>query len=149
MKICIDADGCPVVDLTQEIAKEYNLDVKIFCDSSHNFESKDSEVIMVMKGQDAVDFELIKYIENGDIIITQDYGLAAMCLAKGGQVINQNGLIYNNDNIEQLLHSRHLNSKIRKSGGRVKGPKKRTKSDNDAFEYAFRKLIQLGEMKNA
>ena len=148
MKILIDADGCPVVKITQEIANFNELEVMIFCDSSHALDSKYGNVITVMKGKDSVDFELIKYVKSNDIVITQDYGLAAMCLAKGGRVINQNGMIYTETNIDQLLFSRHESSKIRKSGVRIKGPKKRTKKDNESFELAFKRLIKEEEDQN-
>jgi len=137
MKILIDADGCPVVSLTVSLSKKFNLEVMIFCDSSHYFASEYAQVITVMKGLDAVDFELIKFVKPGDIVVTQDYGLAAMALAKGGRVINQNGLIYTQDNIDHLLLTRHENSKIRKAGGRVKGPKKRIQKDDEQFRKSF------------
>ena len=145
MKILIDADGCPVVKKTQKIADLNELEVMIFCDSSHALENKFGNVITVMKGKDSVDFELIKHVKPKDIIVTQDYGLAAMCLAKGGRVINQNGMIYTETNIDQLLFSRHVNAKIRKAGVRVRGPKKRNKKDDEAFELAFKRLIKEEE----
>ncbi|WP_102692436.1 YaiI/YqxD family protein [Rummeliibacillus pycnus] len=141
-KICIDADGCPVVSETIQIAREYQLEVIIFCDTSHHFEIEGVKTVIVSKGADAVDFALVNQIHKGDITITQDYGLAAMVLARGAYVINQNGMQYTANNIDQLLYSRHLNQKIRQAGGRTKGPKKRTKESNDNFITNFRKLCQ-------
>ncbi|HWI47259.1 MAG TPA: YaiI/YqxD family protein [Rummeliibacillus sp.] len=141
-KICIDADGCPVVSETIQIAKEFQLEVIIFCDTSHNFEIEGVKTVIVSKGADAVDFALVNQIHKGDITITQDYGLAAMVLARGAYVMNQNGLQYTSKNIDQLLYSRHLNQKIRQAGGRTKGPKKRTKEINDKFINNFRKLCE-------
>lgn len=141
-KICIDADGCPVVSETIQIAREYQLEVIIFCDTSHHFEIEGVKTVIVSKGADAVDFALVNQIHKGDITITQDYGLAAMVLARGAYVINQNGMQYTANNIDQLLNSRHLNQKIRQAGGRTKGPKKRTKESNDNFITNFRKLCQ-------
>jgi len=143
MKILIDADGCPVVKLTQSLAKSLNLEVIIFCDSSHHFESDYAQIITVLTGQDAVDFELIKHVEPNDIVITQDYGLAAMVLTKGGRALNQNGLIYTKDNIDQLLFFRHFSSKVRKSGGRIKGPKKRSQGEGNNFIKSFKHLCNL------
>lgn len=141
-KVCIDADGCPVVFETIEVAKEFQLEVMIFCDTSHYFDIEGVKTVMVSKGADAVDFALINQIQKGDLTITQDYGLAAMVLAKGAYVMNQNGLQYTSENIDQLLYSRHLSQKIRQAGGRTKGPKKRTRETNDKFMNNFRQLCE-------
>jgi len=141
MKILIDADGSPVVNLTLKLAQKQQLEVLIFCDSSHYFDREGARTIMVMKGRDAVDFELVKYLEKEDIVITQDYGLAAMVLAKGGRPISQNGLFFTPDNIGQLLESRLVSFKARKSGVRMRGPQKRTKADDLKFETALRALL--------
>ena len=134
MKILIDGDGCPVIDLTINIAKKFNIDVIIMCDTAHIFNKEGAKIMIFSKGADSVDFALINLVKKDDIVITQDYGLAAMAINKAYYVINQNGLIYTNDNIDRLLYSRHISKKIRKSGGRVKGPKKRSNEDNINFE---------------
>jgi len=141
INILVDADGCPVVDLTIQCAQQYKLPVTLFCDTSHNMQRDGAETIMVSKGMDAVDFVLVNRVKIGDIVITQDYGLAAMVLAKRGLVMDQNGREYTNDNIDQLLHSRHIAKKIRLAGGRMKGPKKRQKENNESFERAINALI--------
>lgn len=129
-KICIDADGCPVVPESIQVAKELELEVIVFCDTAHLIQIDGVQTVIVSKGADAVDFALVNQIQKGDITITQDYGLAAMVLAKGGYAINQNGLQYTSENIDQLLYARHFNQKVRQAGGRTKGPKKRTKEMN-------------------
>lgn len=134
MKMLIDADGCPVVDISIKVAKMFNIDVTLICDTSHSINKEGANTILMPKGKGSVDFELVNRVEKGDIVVTQDYGLATMVLAKMGNAINQNGLIYNNDNIDQLLLSRHISSKIRNSRGRVKGPKKRQREDDIKFE---------------
>lgn len=141
MEIFIDADGCPVVDLTVKIASQYNIDVTVICDMAHIFNRTDVKVITVEKGADSVDFELVNRIHKGDIAVTQDYGLAAMCLAKKAFPINQNGLIYDNDNINSLLNARAAAQRVRRGGGRLKGPKKRTSQMDDNFSAALKKLI--------
>ncbi|WMJ22805.1 YaiI/YqxD family protein [Paludicola sp. MB14-C6] len=140
-RILIDADGCPVVDITIKVAKEFSIEVMILCDTSHFFERNGATTITVSKGADSVDFKLANMIEKGDIVVTQDYGLAAMCLAKNALVLNQNGMQYTNDNIDALLLARHTAKKIRNSGGRLKGNKKRTEDQNEAFEKALRGII--------
>ena len=141
-KVCIDADGCPVISETIQIAREFQLDITIFCDTSHYFDIEGVKTVMVSKGADAADFALVNQIKKGDITITQDYGLAAMALAREAYVMNQNGMRYTSENIDQLLNSRHLNQKIRQAGGRTKGPKKRTKELNDRFIQNFRQLCE-------
>lgn len=140
MKILIDADGCPVVDISISLAKKFNLKIVIMCDTSHVFSKKDAEVIVLSKGADSVDFALVNNVDKGDIVVTQDYGLAAMVLTKGGYPINQNGMIYSNSNIDQLLLSRHISKELRRAGKRTKGPKKRQKDDNLKFEAGFIEL---------
>lgn len=134
MKILIDGDGCPVIDLTIKVSKQFNIDVIIMCDTSHVFNKEGAKTMVFSKGADSVDFALINLLQKEDIVITQDYGLAAMAINKASYVINQNGLIYTNDNIDRLLYNRHISKKIRNSGGRVKGPKKRSREDNINFE---------------
>lgn len=141
MKILIDADGCPVVDLTIQIAGQHGLECIILCDTSHLFERQGAKTITVSKGADSVDFVLANMAAPGDIVITQDYGLAAICLAKRAIPIHQDGMIYDGDNIDALLLQRHTAKKIRMSGGRLRGPSKRTAAQDKAFEQALREVI--------
>jgi uncharacterized protein len=141
LKILIDADGCPVVDITVRIAKENNTECIILCDTSHFFEKEGASTIMVSKGADSVDFKLVNMLEPGDLAVTQDYGLAAMCLARRAVPVSQDGMVYNDDNIDGLLMSRHNAKKIRESGGRLKGNSKRHSDQDAAFEEKLRALI--------
>lgn len=140
-RILIDADGCPVVDITVRTAKEYGRQCIIICDTAHYFEKEGAETITVSKGPDSVDFVLVNMLEAGDVVVTQDYGLAAMCLAKLAIPINQDGMVYDRDNIESLLMARHTARKIRNAGGRLKGSRKRTAAMNFIFEEKLRMLI--------
>lgn len=142
IKILIDADGCPVVGQTIDLANTYQLPVILICDTSHEMHREGAETITVSKGADAVDFVLVNRVGKGDIVVTQDYGLAAMVLAKRGIPIDQNGRIYSDENIEQLLHGRHVAKKIRQGGGRMKGPKKRRAEDNEKFEESLTALLK-------
>lgn len=143
MKILIDGDGCPVIDIAISVAKKFNIKVVIMCDTSHIFNKEVAKTMVFSKGADSVDFALINYLEKEDIVITQDYGLAAMAMNKASYVINQNGMIYNDENIDRLLYSRHIYKKIRKSGGKTKGPKKRTKEDDINFEKTLNEILEL------
>ena len=114
----------------------------MFCDTSHRIERENVKTIIVDKGPDSVDFKLLSVLKKGDIVITGDYGLAAMCLAKGGIVVNHNGKELTSDNIDQLLAFRYESAKIRRAGGRTRGPKKRTEENNLAFEMKFRQICE-------
>jgi len=142
MTVFIDADGCPVVDITVRLCTKAKVECMIICDTSHIFEKIGAKTITVSKGNDSVDFTLVNMIKKGDIAITQDYGLAAMCLARGAVVVNQNGMLYNDSNIDSLLMQRHTAKKIRQSGGRLKGPAKRTEEQNREFEKSLWNLLQ-------
>jgi uncharacterized protein YaiI (UPF0178 family) len=141
MKILVDADACPVKQIIIKVAKLQNLSVMMFIDTSHVIEDGYSEVITVDKQRDSVDIALINKTMKGDIVVTQDFGLAALVLGKGAAAINQNGMVYSSDNIDRLLFERHLGQKVRRSGGRAGGPRKRTKEDDIHFEEAFLRLV--------
>ena len=141
MIIYIDADGCPVVDIAVKLSNQTGAECIIICDTSHVFEKPGAKTITVPRGNDSVDFVLVNMVQKGDIVITQDFGLAAMCLSKGAIPINQNGVVYNDDNIDGMLMQRHTAKKIRMAGGRLKGPSKRTDEQNKAFEKSLMKVI--------
>ncbi len=140
MKILVDADACPVKGIIVNVAKEYGIPVMMFIDTSHILNDDYSEVIVVDKARDSVDIALVNRVKSGDIVVTQDYGLAAMVLAKGAVAINQNGLIYSKDNIDRLLFERHLSQKIRRDGGKASYIGKRLKEYDEKFEKTLRRL---------
>ena len=142
MRILIDADGCPVVDLTVRLAKKYGIECTILCDTSHEFNRDGAKTVVVEKGANSVDFKIVNLVGEGDIVVTQDYGLAAMCLARKAIPVSQNGLVYTDKNIDQLLFTRYVSKKIRNAGGRMKGPSKRTPEQDKAFEAALERLIK-------
>lgn len=144
MKIYVDADACPVVPIVEKIAKQYELPVMLLCDTNHMLSSDYSEVKMVSPGPDAVDFALVNLCKRGDIVVTQDYGVAAMALGKGAYGIHQSGKWYTDDNIDQLLMERHLSKKARQASSKhhSKGPKKRTNEDDVFFQHSFEELLQ-------
>ena len=130
----------PIVEKT---AKKYNLPVTLLCDTNHILYSDYSEVIVVGAGADAVDYKLISICHKGDIVVSQDYGVAAMALGKGAYAIHQSGKWYTNDNIDQMLMERHLNKKARRGSHKnhLKGPGKRTEEDDVRFAQSFERLI--------
>ncbi|NLM20621.1 MAG: YaiI/YqxD family protein [Peptococcaceae bacterium] len=141
MRILVDADACPVKDIIVENAKKRNIPVIMVIDTSHEFSDGYSRVITVDKGQDSVDFVLMNLLTQHDIVVTQDFGLAALVLGKGAKTINPNGLLYTNENIDKLLFERFLGQKVRRAGGKTPNPKKRTQEDNRNFEQALLSLL--------
>ena len=141
MRIVIDADGCPVVRIAVDCALRHGIEPIIVCDSAHYFDIEGAQTITVTKGADSADFRIVNMLFSGDIVVTQDYGLAAMALARRARVVNQNGMIYHDGNIDSLLLSRHTAREIRNSGGRLKGPSKRTSEQNAAFLRTLEAMI--------
>ena len=149
MNIYVDADACPVVSIVEEISKKYNISVTLLCDTNHVLHSEYSEVVMVGAGADAVDYKLISLCHRGDVVVSQDYGVAAMALGKGAFAIHQSGQWYTDENIDQMLMERHLNKKARRSSHKnhIKGPKKRTEEDDVRFAQSFEKMLMMVQEK--
>ena len=145
MRIYVDADACPVVKITEQVARKYELPVTLLCDTNHILTSDYSEVRVIGAGADAVDLALINLCQAGDIVVTQDYGVAAMALGKKAYVLHQNGWQYNAGNIDILLMKRHMAKKARRSKKKLhlKGPAKRTEEDDDKFATGLIRLIEL------
>lgn len=149
MQIFVDADACPVMDIVETIAEKYNIPTTLLCDTNHVLYSDYSEVIVVGAGADAVDYKLISICHRGDIVVSQDYGVAAMALGKGAYAIHQSGKWYTNDNIDRMLMERHLNKKARRGSAKnhIKGPKKRTCEDDERFAHSFEKLVLMAQAR--
>ncbi len=141
-RILIDADGCPVVDEAVSLAKRFGAECFILCDTSHRYEKAGAQTLVYSKDTDSVDFALVNLVKPGDIVVTQDYGLAAMCLARAARTVNQDGMEYTAHNIDALLLARHTAKKIRNAGGRLKGPSKRTAAQDKAFVDKLAILLQ-------
>ena len=142
MKIIIDGDACPGISIVENVAKRRSIPVKLYCDIHHFIQSDYCEVKIVDSGFQSVDMYIVNETKSGDIVISQDYGVAAICLSKKAKVINPKGYIYNEENIDRLLEERHISQKIRRSGGKTSNPKKRTKEDNLRLEKNLIKLIE-------
>ena len=145
LHIYVDADACPVVRIVEKIAEKYTIPVTLLCDTNHVLQSDYSEVIVVGAGADAVDYKLISICHKGDIVVSQDYGVAAMALGKGAYAIHQSGKWYTNDNIDRMLMERHLNKKARRASGKkhLRGSRKRTAEDDEHFRESFEKMIHM------
>ena len=143
MTIYVDADACPVTRIAERVAKEYVIPVVLLCDTNHVLSSDYSEIKVIGAGADAVDIALINMCRPGDIVVTQDYGVAALALGKGAKAIHQSGRWFTDENIDGLLMERHM-AKVarRRAKHHLKGPAKRTDEDDKRFEERFRRLIE-------
>lgn len=140
-KVLIDADACPVWRLAVKICRENDVEYVLVCDVSHQFK-EEFNVVYVDGGADAADYKIVEMTNEGDVVITQDYGLATMVLSKAAYAINQNGMIYDDKNIMSLLESRAFNAKMRRhKKSHLKGPKKRIGEQDISFADSFSKLI--------
>ena len=146
--IYVDADACPVTRIAESIAQKHGIPVTLLCDTNHQLTSDYSIVKVIGAGADAVDIALINLCKRGDVVVTQDYGVAALALGKGAKAIHQSGKWYTDDNIDGLLMERHLAKKARRSGKHhLKGPAKRTEEDDRRFAESFERMIIQAEDK--
>ena len=150
MTIYVDADACPVVRETEQVALRHGIPVVLICDTNHVMTTDTSEVVVIGAGADAVDFALVNRCKRGDIVVTQDYGVAAMALGKGARPIHQSGMWYTENNIDGLLAERHLHKEARRASSKshIKGPKKRTSEDDRRYEDSLERLIAEAENEN-
>ena len=142
MQVLIDADACPVVDIAVRLCRKHHIPCLLLCDTAHILHREGADTLIFDKGADSVDFALVNRAKKGDIVITQDYGLASMCLGRQARVLHQDGWEYTAYNISGLMEQRHAAKKHRLAGGRTKGPSKRTMQQDDDFAAAFDTLLQ-------
>ncbi len=142
-RVLVDADACPVVREAVDVAKKHRIPVTLLCDEHHVLTSDYAEVRHVSSGADAVDIALMNLCRRGDVVLTQDYGVAAMALGRGAFAIHHSGRRYSDDNIDQMLLERHLAKKARRASGKhhLHGPAKFTQADRQRFTDAFTALL--------
>lgn len=145
MRVIVDADACPGRDMIERAAKENNIEVIMYCDINHTIYSDYSTIKVVDSGFQSVDMKVVNETNKEDIIVTQDYGVAAMVLGKKAYAISPKGYIYDNDNIERLLFERHLSFKARRSGKKTSNPKKRTREDSERLYKNILKIMRKKE----
>ncbi len=142
MKILVDGDACPVKETILAIAREKDIRVVFVVSTASYFDRGwNAEKVLVDALPQAVDIAIINRVEPGDIVVTQDYGLASLVLGKQGKAISPRGRIFTNDNIDRLLFQRQLHHHARKSGERVRGAKKRSKKEEQRFSQNFQRLL--------
>jgi len=143
MRILVDADACPGKVIIENLGKEYNIEIIMYCDLNHVLYSDYCTIKYMDSGFQSVDMAIVNEVKENDIVVSQDFGVAAIVLSKKAFAINPKGYIYSNDNIDNLLLERHISSKIRRSGGKTVNPKKRSKEDDERLYNNLLKLIKL------
>lgn len=143
VKILVDADACPrsVLQICIKTGHKYDVPVWTVASFNHNIES-DNHVVVGNASQEA-DLKIMNLCTDGDIVITQDWGLAAMVMGKGAQALGPAGRIYKAEMMDFMLEEREVKARLRRGGGRTKGPKKRTTEDDKHFEYTLIKCLHL------
>lgn len=144
IKIMIDSDASPVKDIVIDEAKKHGLKVVLVASYAHystKIHPAHVETIYVDSAKEAADYRIMQLLQKDDILITQDYGLASLALGKKAKVLHHKGFEYDNDNIANLLESRYISAKIRKSGKRTKGPKPFTREDAETFRRLLNHML--------
>lgn len=139
MQVLVDADACPTLDAIRRLAAQAG--VRVITVASYRHEIGGEDHVMVGPEKEAADMAIINRTRRGDIVVTQDWGLASLVLAKGGRPISPWGHIFRDDEMDGRLAQRAMNARLRRGGVRLPGPKKRTAADDQAFEAAFRQLL--------
>ena len=142
MRILIDGDGCPGRKVIEKVAREFQIPLFLYCDIHHSITLEYGEVKYLDSGFQSVDIFLANVTKKGDVVVTGDYGLASMILAKEAIPVNPKGMVYNKDNIDRLLMERHISAKVRRGGGKTTNHKKRTKEDDDNLYKALKNIVQ-------
>ena len=140
MRVLIDGDASPIKDEAIKVCQKHNICCIIYMDYAHEYTSSYAEIIFCDKGKDSVDLKISNDCNKDDIVVTQDYGLATLALAKGCTVVHNNGFIINNFNIDTLLNQRYIGSKLR-GKVKIKGPRKRNDLDDLNFIKTLDSLL--------
>jgi uncharacterized protein YaiI (UPF0178 family) len=139
MQIIVDADACPVKDEIVRVAARHDVSVLFVACYAHELDGYN--VLRVDKEPQAADMAIVNKIQPWDVVVTGDYGLAAMALGKRARVLSFRGQRFTESNIDQLLAQRHLHQRVRRGGGRMRGPKAFSRDDRERFEAALQSLL--------
>jgi len=141
MKILVDADACPrsVLQSCMKLGRNYNIPVWTVASFNHHIAS-DHPIVVGDDSQEA-DIKIMNLAETGDVVITGDWGLAAMVLGRGASCLSPAGREYRHGKIDFLLEEREAKAKFRRGGGRTKGPRKRTAEDDERFASSLEKIL--------
>lgn len=151
MRLLIDGDGCPNRKAVIDLASHYEIETILFVDFAHMIVDDRIQIVSCDVGKDSVDQQIVAYVQAGDVVITQDYGLAGLCLMKDAIVLHVSGKRITESNMNNLLEYRYLGYVSRKNDKHIKGPKKRSKKASQIFLRELEKIlieIKLGISEN-
>lgn len=138
----MDGDACPVKSEIVRAGRGCSVPVLMVSSYDHRLEPADGvKVVQIDPGREAVDLYIANHVAAGDIVVTQDFGLACMAIGKGALVLSPRGEQYTEDNIDYLLERRHEHAKRRRGGGRTKGPRAMSMEDRERFQQKLTKLL--------
>lgn len=141
--IVVDADACPVKREIVEVARKFAVPVLMVASHDHRLQEEEGVAIMqVDRSDQSVDLYIVNHIRRGDIVVTQDFGLATIVLSRGAIALSPRGQQYDDSNIDYLMERRHELAKRRRSGGRTKGPKAMSNDDRAYFLQNLTKVLQ-------
>ncbi|OPY58236.1 MAG: hypothetical protein A4E55_01055 [Pelotomaculum sp. PtaU1.Bin035] len=142
MKIIVDADAIPrnALEICRQAATEFSVSLVTVASFNHQIESEHH--VVVGNAPQEADLQVVNLTREGDIVVTQDWGLAAMVIGKGAAAVSPAGRIFNPATVDFLLEERELKARHRRSGGRTKGPAKRTVKDDNNFKKNLYKLLE-------
>ncbi len=151
MKIWVDADACPVVikEILFKAAERTAVQLTLVANQTlHIPPSRYISMLKVNHGFDVADNEIVKRLNQGDLVITADIPLAAEVIEKQGCALNPRGELYTVDNIRERLNMRDFMETLRSSGINTGGPSAFSKTDRQAFANQLDKWLSKHIINN-
>lgn len=145
VKLIIDADACPrgALEICRRLGRTF--DVPVWTVASFNHRIASDRHIVVGNAPEETDIAIANATQEGDVVVTQDWGLAALVLGRKARALSPDGRVYRPETMSFLLEERALKSRIRRGGGRTKGPRRRTEADDRRLETILTRILQVGK----
>ena len=138
----MDGDACPVRREVERVAERFDIQVLWFANSAQDVaESSRIHAVPVGDRRDAADFAMVTACRVGDVVITDDLGLAAMALAAKAEALSSRGRQFKREAMPALLERRHAARKMRRAGGRTSGPRALSPADRDRFRRTLEEVL--------
>ncbi|MEW6458103.1 MAG: DUF188 domain-containing protein [Bacillota bacterium] len=145
MKLIIDADACPrgALEICRRLGRAFDVPVWTVASFNHRIES--DRHIVVGDAPEETDIAVANATREGDVVVTQDWGLAALVLGRKARAVSPDGRVYRPETVAFLLEERAIKFRFRRGGGRTKGPRRRTAADDRRLEAALTGILQAGK----
>lgn len=143
LTVLVDADACPVKQEVITVCREMGARAVLVASYDHILGEfgGDVEIVQVDRADQSVDLYIANRLGKGDVLITQDFGLAALGLSRGAAVLSNRGQEYRPETIDFLLERRHESARKRRGGARSKGPRAFSGEDRQSFLHALTKVL--------